>query len=83
MTNLITSGISKKQTELMQRHGTPSGFAIACYELVPGTISMDEAKVAVEKYQKEWDDAGDVPGHGGKQPPRKWDDIPGYRENMM
>lgn len=59
MDNLIAEGVSEKQKALMLKHGTPAGLARSCYELVPGTISMDEAKAAVEKYQAEWDAAGD------------------------
>ena len=58
MRDLVMGGISEQQKSLMAKHGTPAGFAQACYELVPGTISMDEAKAAVEKYQSEWDAAG-------------------------
>lgn len=61
MKDLITEGLSERQKALLARHGTPAGFAIACYELVPGTISMDEAKAAIEKYQAEWDAASDEP----------------------
>lgn len=78
MKDLILDGLSEQQKVLMAKHGTPAGFAIACYELVPGTISMDEARTAVEKYQREWDAAGDV-----QQSPRRWDDIPGYLGDMQ
>ena len=77
MKDLIMEGISERQKELIAKHGTPAGFAQSCYELVPGTISMDEAKTAIEKYQAEWDAAGDV-----QQPPRRWDEIPGYLDDM-
>lgn len=80
MKDLIADGLSERQKALMARHGTPAGFAIACYELVPGTISMDEAKAAIEKYQAEWDAASDEPEKRGT--PQKWDEIPGYLEDM-
>lgn len=80
MDDLVATGISDKQKTLMARHGTPAGFAMACYELVPGTISMDEAKAAIEKYQAEWDAASDEPEKHGT--PKTWDEIPGYLEDM-
>lgn len=80
MKGLILDGLSEQQKALVAKHGTPAGFAIACYELVPGMISMDEARAAVEKYQAEWDAAGDKPEK--QHPPQKWDDIPGYLEDM-
>ncbi len=45
------------QMMLKKKHGTPSEFAKACYECVPSDISMDEARAAIDKYNKEWDDA--------------------------
>ena len=47
----------KTQEALRKKHGTPAQFAKACYECVPGDISMDEARAAIEKYNKEWNDA--------------------------
>ncbi|HVX56949.1 MAG TPA: hypothetical protein VHA37_04405 [Candidatus Saccharimonadales bacterium] len=46
--------LSRKQKRLVKKHGTPAQFARACYECVPGDISMDEARAAVEKYNREW-----------------------------
>lgn len=49
--------LSKQQRVLAKKHGTPAEFAVAVYKAVPGDISMDEARLAVAKYQREWDDA--------------------------
>jgi hypothetical protein len=57
--NLIVDGITEKQKALLSKHGTPAGFAQSCYDLVPVTISVEEARAAVEKYQSEWDEAGE------------------------
>ena len=45
---------SSKQKRLAAKHGTPAQFAKSVYECVPGDISMDEARAAVEKYNREW-----------------------------
>ena len=82
MRDLVIDGMSEQQKVLMAKHGTPAGFAVACYELVPGTISMDEAKAAVEKYQSEWDAAGNKSRQQDGPQPRTWDEIPGYLEDM-
>lgn len=50
--------MTTKQAELAKDHGTPAQFAVATYQAVPGTISMDEAREAVEKYSYEWKLAG-------------------------
>jgi len=47
-----------KQVALAKKHGTPAEFAVAVYKCVPGDISMDEARAAIEKYNTEWDAAG-------------------------
>lgn len=47
-----------KQRELIAAHGTPAEFAKACYEAVPGYVSMDEAGAAVAKYNREFAEAG-------------------------
>lgn len=44
------------QEKLRKRHGTPRTFAIAVINSV-GTISNHEAKVAIQKYVKEWNEA--------------------------
>jgi hypothetical protein len=49
--------LSKKQIRLKLKHGTPADFARAVYECVPGDISMDEARTAIDKYNQEWQDA--------------------------
>lgn len=46
------------QRKLAKKHGTPAEFAQAVYKCVPGDISMDEARAAVEKYNGEWATAG-------------------------
>lgn len=50
--------MTSKQKALAKKHGTPAEFAKACYEAVPGDISMDEARAAVDKYTREWTEAG-------------------------
>jgi len=51
------AALSKRQLALAKKHGTPSQFASACYDAVPGYISMDEARAAIDKYNREWADA--------------------------
>ena len=46
--------LSKKQLRLKLKHGTPAEFAVAIYKCVPGDISMDEARAAIDKYNREW-----------------------------
>jgi hypothetical protein len=46
--------LSPAQKKLRRKHGTPAQFAAAVYNCVPGDISMDEAKAAIEKYSREW-----------------------------
>jgi hypothetical protein len=41
---------------LRRRHGTPKEFAAAVYAAL-GEISVDEANIAIRKYQDEWDNA--------------------------
>lgn len=50
--------LTPKQRLLAKEHGTPDEFARGCYAAVPSFIGMDEAAVAVQKYQTEWDRAG-------------------------
>jgi hypothetical protein len=45
---------TKAQKRLAKKHGTPAEFAVAVYKAVPGFISMDEARMAIEKYNREW-----------------------------
>ena len=45
------------QRKLAKAHGTPAEFARGCYEAVPDFISMDEARRAIEKYNREWSEA--------------------------
>jgi len=49
-----TKPYSKRQYLLKKKHGTPAEFAAAVYKAVPEFISMDEARAAIEKYNKEW-----------------------------
>jgi hypothetical protein len=42
------------QRMLAEKYGTPAEFAKACYA---GYLSMDEARAAIEKYNKEWEEA--------------------------
>ena len=42
-----------------KKYGSPEAFKKACLKAVPGDISIDEANLAIEKYQKEWDEAGE------------------------
>lgn len=53
--------LTPAQRKLAKKHGTPAEFAQAVYKCVPGDISMDEARAAVEKYNREWDAAGPRP----------------------
>lgn len=50
--------LTPQQRKLAKKHGTPAEFAQAVYKCVPGDISMDEARTAIEKYGKEWKAAG-------------------------
>lgn len=56
--DMYAEQLTAKQKELKEKHGTPAKFAAAVYEAVPGYISMDEAKAAVDKYNAEWYEAG-------------------------
>jgi hypothetical protein len=49
---------TEKQKKLTKKHGTPAEFAQATYAAVPGFISMDEAREGIEKYNREWAEAG-------------------------
>lgn len=51
---MVKAGFTKKQAALVKKHGTPAEFAQAVYRCVPGDISMDEARAAVDKYNREW-----------------------------
>jgi hypothetical protein len=51
------AALSKRQMVLAKKHGTPAQFASACYDAVPGYISMDEAAAAIDKYNREWAEA--------------------------
>ena len=46
--------LTPKQRKLAKKHGTPAEFAQSVYKTVPGYISMDEARDAVDKYNREW-----------------------------
>ncbi len=49
--------MTPKQKELLKKHGSPSAFAKAVYAAL-GEISINEANVAILKYQREWEVAG-------------------------
>lgn len=49
--------LTPNQRKLAKKHGTPAEFAQAVYKCVPGDISMDEARAAVDKYNREWAEA--------------------------
>lgn len=53
----IKAQLTSGQRRLMKKHGTPAEFAKAVYKCVPGDISMDEAKAAVERYGRDWEAA--------------------------
>lgn len=52
--NIMDDALTPGQRKLKEKHGTPAEFAKACYEAVPGFISMDEAEAAIKKYNAEW-----------------------------
>lgn len=54
---IVSVGYTRRQVALMKKHGTPAEFAVAVYKCVPGDISMDEARAAIEKYNREWEEA--------------------------
>jgi len=56
----LTDTLTPAQRKLAKKHGTPAEFAQATYACVPGDISMDEARAAVEKYSQQWNAAGSL-----------------------
>jgi len=48
--------LSDRQEELRAKHGLPTEFAEACYAAL-GEISIDEAREAIRKYSREFNDA--------------------------
>lgn len=48
--------MNEKQKLLAAKHGTPAEFAKAVDRTV-GEISIDEARAAIEKYNREWEEA--------------------------
>lgn len=51
--------MSNEQKRLKQEHGTPEQFAIACQNAVAdGMISPAECEAAIDKYCREWAEAG-------------------------
>jgi len=50
--------LTAKQRALMEKHGNPAEFAVSCYKAVPGMVSMEEARIAIDKYSQEWEEAG-------------------------
>ena len=57
MTKNLRGTFNKKMKDLANKHGTPAEFAQAVYRAVPGFISMDEARTAIEKYNRKWAEA--------------------------
>lgn len=55
-----TSPLTAAQQALAAKHGTPPEFSKAVYAAVPGWVSMDEAAVAIDKYNAEWNAAGQL-----------------------
>lgn len=51
---IYSKAFSPKQKALAKKHGNPAEFAKACYAACPEFVSMDEAAVAVAKYNQEW-----------------------------
>jgi len=54
----LQSAFTPAQKKLAKQHGTPAQFATDVYKCVPGDISMDEARAAIKKYNREWSAAG-------------------------
>lgn len=54
----MAADLTPDQQELERKHGTPAQFAAACYKAVPSFISMDEARQAINKYNRDWNQAG-------------------------
>lgn len=60
MTNielLDNEPLTDAQVRLKRKHGTPKQFADAVFNAV-GDISIAEARAAIDKYNKEWFEAG-------------------------
>lgn len=56
--SLLNTVLTTKQRRLKKKHGDPAEFARAVYAAVPGDISMNEARVAIQEYNREWLEAG-------------------------
>jgi len=56
--NVPRGTFTAAQRALIRKHGTPAKFAADVYKCVPGDISLDEARQAVDKYNREWSAAG-------------------------
>lgn len=54
--SLTDRAVTRGQSVLRKKHGTPKEFARACADAV-GEISVAEAHTAVEKYVKEYEAA--------------------------
>lgn len=52
----------KTQQQMQADHGTPAEFAKAVWNAL-GEISVAEAQAAIEKYEREWHEAGRKAGH--------------------
>lgn len=62
---IASSAFTPAQRKLAKKHGTPAEFAAGVYKCVPGDISMDEAREAISKYNREWQAAGAKGGSSG------------------
>lgn len=51
--SLAHQQLTKGQQGLIRKHGSPKEFAIAAWGMV-GEISVDEAQVAIHKYNSEF-----------------------------
>lgn len=53
----LDAALSPRQKDLRRVSGTPAEFARGIYQCVPGDISMDEARAALDRYIREWNAA--------------------------
>ena len=50
----MSDKLTKKQEELVGKHGLPTDFEKAVMAACPGFISIEEAKEAIQKYRMEF-----------------------------
>lgn len=53
----LEAAFTTGQKILAKKHGTPAEFAAAVYKTVPEFLSMDEARKAIEDYNRDWENA--------------------------